>query len=565
MDHIPLSVLTVEDDESDFLLTRDLLSGNENPRISVRRAERLEQALAEARQHRPDVVLLDLNLPDSSGWATFTRMRAGVDAAPIILMTGLDDEALASKALNEGAQDYLVKGKFNRDQLVRAIRYAIERQRAETALREYRDHLETMVESRSQELLEANDRLRREIEERTKAQEQMHVANMRLSKALAELKRTEEQIIRYERLHALGQMASGSMHDFNNLLMPVMGYSDMLLESPDMLDNRDATLDILRRIRDGAANASDAVRRLRHFHRPADGDEGRAPLDVNKAVERALALTQPKWKEEMSARGVAIHIRKEFESVPLILGREGQLTEALTNLILNALDAMPAGGSLLLRTTATADEVTVEVRDTGTGMPAHVVARCFEPFFTTKGSHATGLGLAMVHGIVREHGGDVEIESTEGSGTGVALRLPVTAIRATTPPAAADAEAGGPLRVLVIDDDPQVCRFLRAVFETGPYTAEVVDTARDGLRAFGEKHFDVVITDRAMPEMSGDEVAAEVKRQKPSVPVIMLTGFGDLLNDSAQQPPGVDRILSKPLRASELKHAVREVFSVKPA
>jgi DNA-binding response OmpR family regulator len=314
----------VEDNETDFILTRNILSSASADQFNVRCVDRLFAALAEVQSNPPDIVLLDLSLPDSTGWNTFSKMRAAAVNVPVIVMTGLDDEQLAVRSLNEGAQDYLVKGKFGQDQLVRTIRYAIERQRAETTLRLYRDQLETLVESRSQELREANAQLRREIEEKERTQEQMRVTNSHLSKALVELKRTHEQVVRYARLEALGAMASGIVHDFNNILMPVVGYSDILIDTPEMLNDREMTLDLLKRIREAALNASDAVRRLRHFYKPVF-NEGFAAVDLNALIGRALTMTQPRWKEQMGAQGTPIHIRKEFETLP---PRHGQGSHA---------------------------------------------------------------------------------------------------------------------------------------------------------------------------------------------------------------------------------------------
>jgi CheY-like chemotaxis protein len=243
------------------------------------------------------------------------------------------------------------------------------------------------------------------------------------------------------------------------------------------------------------------------------------------------------------------------------MGKEAMLVEALSNLILNAVDAMPAGGMITIRTIARTDEVVVEVVDTGCGMSATVLKRCCEPFFSTKGPHATGLGLAMVYGILHDHGGDVAIESAEGRGTTVALRLPTQVGAAIAAAGTPDKASARPLRILVIDDDQDVCAVLRTYFQPGPHRADIVNKAGDGLRAFDATAFDLVITDRAMPEMSGDQLAAEMKRRKPSVPIVMLTGFGDAMKETAQCPPGVDRVLSKPITVAELRQAINEVVS----
>jgi len=262
-----------------------------------------------------------------------------------------------------------------------------------------------------------------DITARLRMENDLQEANQRLSEAVEELNQVQEQVIQRERLNALGRMASGIAHDFNNALMPILGFSDMLLVNPGSLANTDEAVGMIRDIRDAALDARSVVQRLREFYRPADRKE-MAPLDVNAVLNRVVDLTRPKWKEEMSARGVHIEVCTELGAVPLIEGSETQLRQAVTNLVLNAVDAMPRGGAITISSRVEGRWVLVEVVDTGVGMSAEVKRRCLEPFFTTKGPEGSGLGLSMVFGIVSRHGGSLEVQSELGKGARVTLRFP---------------------------------------------------------------------------------------------------------------------------------------------
>jgi signal transduction histidine kinase len=398
-----LRILIVEDNDADFLLAERLLvAGLEGGGVTVRRARALEECFRSLKQDPADMVLLDLSLPDSSGWDTFARFRRGAPDQVVVLLTGIADEAGAMNALSMGAEDYLVKDGLTSAALVRAIRYAMERHRAEEALRRNRAELEVTVAERNRELQETN---------------------RRLSEALDRLKAHERELIRFERMNALGEMAGSVMHQFNNLLMPIIGYSEMLLESPECLDDKGSALDMLDRIHKSAVSSLEVIRRMQQFCRPAD-DESRAILEVNGMIEQVVDATRCRWLEAGRAQGVSLAIKTDFDTVPPVFGRESQLREALANLLSNAMDAMPQGGVVTLRTESNGESVGIEVSDTGTGMPDHVRQRCLEPFFSTKGSQASGLGLSLVYGIVRDHGGELQIDSQEGRGTSIKMNLP---------------------------------------------------------------------------------------------------------------------------------------------
>ncbi|MFC1498785.1 ATP-binding protein [Verrucomicrobiota bacterium] len=405
------------------------------------------------------------------------------------------------------------------------------------------------------EALEAN---------REKIEQDLRDANMRLSDTLVELRCAQRQIIQHERLSALGQMASGIAHDFNNTLMPILGFSELLLNSDELLDDREETTKMLIDIHSAAQDATQAIRRLRDFYRPHDEDEYTS-VDVTEVIESSVTLTRPKWKEEMEAKGAVVKIKKDIQTVSPVSGNEFQLREVLINLILNSVDAMPDGGTLTICAGADSKWVSVEVCDTGTGMDEEVKQRCFEPFFSTKGEHGTGMGLALSYGIIRRHGGAIDIGKSEpGKGTTVVFRLPEQAPvpeKAETKPEAVISVPA--LHVLIIDDDLWTHNLLTRYLTLQKHTVETAEAGGQGLRKFQKGHFDLVITDRAMPDMSGDQLAMAIKEIDSKVRVIMATGFGDIMKDKGELPPDVDFVLSKPVTQEELRKAIAKVMALK--
>ncbi|OGV67273.1 MAG: hypothetical protein A2283_05025 [Lentisphaerae bacterium RIFOXYA12_FULL_48_11] len=387
--------------------------------------------------------------------------------------------------------------------------------------------------------------------------------NTKLSKTLNELKQSQEQIIQSERLRALGQMASGITHDFNNALTPILGYSDLLINGPGILEDKNATLNMLKDIRTAALDAAQTVRRLSEFYAPARKTE-RKPVDVAKLIESTVGMTRPLWKEEMAAKNVSINMVTRLDSTGNVFGNESQLREMLTNLVFNAVDAMPRGGTLTLKTRTETPFIVIEVTDTGIGMSDEIRSQCFEPFFTTKHKRGGGLGLSMVHGIVRQHSGEIEVKSSEGKGSTFTIRLPETTMpveqektRQATPSGAQQ------LNVLLIDDEEVVRQTIEACLKSDHHSVSSAIDGKHGLELFNKNKFDLVITDRAMPGISGDNVAVEIKKINPNIPVIMLTGFGHIMRDLKQCPAGVDLIVSKPVTRDSLRDSITKAFSHK--
>jgi signal transduction histidine kinase len=392
------------------------------------------------------------------------------------------------------------------------------------------------------------------------ANEVLVARNAELQVALATLKTTQQHVIQQERLRALGQMASGIAHDFNNALVPILGFCELLQIRPDILADRVKAMSYLETIQTAAKDAASVVSRLREFYRADKGEKPFAPVNLKRLLEQTITLTRPKWKEQAQAAGVHIDVSLDLQPVPPIAGEESALREVLTNLVFNAVDAMPVGGRLTLRTRREGNSAVMEVSDSGTGMTEEVRKRCLEPFFSTKGEHGTGLGLSMVFGIVQRHSGSLDILSEPGVGTSFVIKLPLMDAIVGH---ADDAPLGKPargLRILVVDDEAPVRDTLAAVLAADGHEVTLAIDGSDGLRKFGAGRFDVVITDKAMPRMNGDQMAATIKTIAPETRIILLTGFG-LFYDK-KDFPDIDVLASKPVRITALREAIATATSL---
>jgi CheY-like chemotaxis protein len=358
-------------------------------------------------------------------------------------------------------------------------------------------------------------------------------------------------------------MASGIAHDINNAISPVTLYTDALLEQETQMSSQGR--DYLRIIRRAIDDVGQTVARMREFYRQRERSSDLVPLELNPLVNQVLALTSARWRDLPQERGIVIDVRTDLPgSLPRILGTESDIRDALTNLIFNAVDAMPDGGTLTLRTRQVSPAVELEVRDTGAGMDEETRRRCFEPFFTTKGERGTGMGLAMVYGMAQRHDAQIEIDSKLGVGTAVRVQFRAAPSAATAAAKPAATRPHRPLRLLVIDDDPLVAQSLLHVLNHDGHAVTTADGGQAGIDAFaaalGEgRPFDVVMTDLGMPYVDGRSVAAAVKALSPHTPVLLLTGWGQRLSTEQTVPEHVDRLLSKPPKLAELSAALAQL------
>jgi len=607
-----IRVLLVEDNPGDARLFTELLRDAGASDLTLVQVDRLAAALDRLSCDSFDVMLLDLSLPDADGLDTLVRAHAQAPKIPIVVLTGHDDEAVAMRAVRAGAQDYLVKGHVDGELLVRSIRYASERGRALEALERREEHYRSLIEhsldlisilnqdgtiryaSPSHERLlgyPAGELVGRNVlsfvhpEDVSRVQSALVNGNHGLamecrvyhldgsvrvlesfsrdlshlagvngmvvnSRDITERKRLEEQLHHSQRLEAVGRLAGGVAHDFNNLLMIITGYSHMLLDAMHAGDP--ARLD-LEQVVKASERATDLTRQLLAFSRRQGV---RASLvDLNALVRDMDRMLRRMLGEDIEFTAMLAPQLKVVRADP------GQIEQVILNMVVNARDAMPGGGKLLLETRNTGtperDFVTLSIRDTGIGMDAQVLSRIFEPFFTTK-EHGTGLGLATSYGIIKENGGDLRVESTPGKGTTFRIELPVAA--PTTDhleaPSAKDV-ASGTETILLVEDEDGVRRVVETMLKRHGYHVLSSASSRDALMA-ADQHSGVIhllITDMVMPGMSGRKMAECLVERRPNLKVLYVSGYGD-----ASISQGDAHFLQKPFSTEELATKVREML-----
>jgi len=393
-----------------------------------------------------------------------------------------------------------------------------------------------------------------------------------LNKAFEDLRQTQQIVMQQERLRSLGQMASGIAHDINNAISPVALYTELLLEKEPNLSAR--TREYLETTLRAIGDVAHTVARMREFYREREPQMVLVPVDLSCMAQHVLDLTRARWSDMAQARGTVIQLHSDLTTaLPPVAGIESEIREALTNLVFNAVDAMPEGGTLTVRTLVmrgASDQptVSVEVSDTGVGMDEETRRRCLEPFFTTKGERGTGLGLAMVYGVTQRHKAGVDIESTPGKGTTVRLRFPVQTSSEIGIPKSLPAALPARQRILIVDDDPLLIKSLRDTLEADGHAVTAANGGQEGIDIFQaaedrREPFAVVITDLGMPYIDGRKVASAVKSTRSSTPVVLLTGWGQRLVAEGDVPEHVDRVLSKPPKLRDLRAALVDIAGVR--
>ena len=596
--------------------------------FDLERVDRLDDALARLAHSGVDVVLLDLGLPDSQGLDTFVRARRGAPNEPIVVISGLDDEQLALEAVRSGAQDYLVKGRIEGQLLARVLRYAIERKRAEEALRASEAYHRTILENigdavfiadshgryldvnpraceltgyAREELLQltvsdtypAPDRDaatlrvvavgsgRATVTERSLLRKDGTVivveSNARrlpdgrllgAVRDITERKRLEEQLRQAQKMEAVGRLAGGVAHDFNNVLTAIFGYADLMAEEvpPSSAARQD-----LDEIRKAAQRATALTGQLLAFSR----QQVLAPVvlsmndlvgDVDKMLRRLL--------------GEDVDLRVSLASnAGNVRADPGQLQQVIMNLVVNARDAMPTGGKLLIETADAelteqyaelhqpvipGQYVMLAVSDTGVGMDAQTRARIFEPFFTTKEkSKGTGLGLSTVYGIVKQSGGYIWVYSEAGHGTTFKVYLPrVDAPVEPQAPAREAVTVTGTETILVAEDDETLRPLAKGLLEKLGYTVLEAENAEQALGVAGAHAgpIHLLVADVVMPGASGRELARRLAQSRPETRVLYVSGYtDDAIVHHGMLEPGLN-FLQKPFTPAALARKVREVL-----
>jgi two-component system cell cycle sensor histidine kinase/response regulator CckA len=630
-----VTILLVEDNAGDARLAREMLRTFPPGPPEVVHVSRLAAALPHLSPWLCEAVVLDLGLPDSQGLETLVRVRAAAPHAPIVVTTGRSDEQTAIDSLRLGAQDYVVKGRLDAETLVRALRYAMERKRTELRLRDseeqYRllfvksphpmwvideetlaflavndtavDHYgwsrEQFLSMSAEELeLEGGGGLRERLADtswgvptrdapatalrhRLKNGSVVDVqvssspipfqgraARLVLATDVTETRRLEAQLRQAQKMEAVGQLAGGIAHDFNNLLSVILGQGELIHRE---LPPGHRTLTRVGAIQHAADRAAGLTRQLLAFGRRQVLQP--EVLDLNElvpGVERMLRRLLPETIEIVTSLQT---------SAGRVRADRGQLEQVLVNLALNARDAMPAGGRLVV-TTADADlddaqarlrpdlpagpYVVLGVEDTGHGMGAATLARAFEPFFTTKPEgRGTGLGLAMVYGIVKQSGGHVTVYSEPGRGTAFKIYLP----RVLDPASAVlkaplPAPEGGTETLLIVEDQEAVRSLMTEILRDAGYRVLESGSAEEAM-AVGQAErgtIHLVLTDVVLPRVSGPALVQDLRRARPGLPVVLMSGYAAETAGRLEELGAGVLYIQKPFAADALLRVVRQAL-----
>jgi signal transduction histidine kinase len=555
----PLRILLLEDSDLDTELLGAVLDDLGHP-YAIDRVMTEPDFTAAAASVTHHLILADYVLPTFDGLSALAIARAHCPGIPFVFVSGTLGEDVAVEALKRGATDYVTKQRL--DRLPRTIMRALaearahaERERALQDLRDLNATLEARVETRTRDLAAANAELHRQIAER---------------------ERVEEALRQAQRLEAVGQLTSGVAHDFNNLLTVISGNIEFLERA--VSDERSKRR--LQMMRGAADRGARLTAQLLAFSRRQRLEP--TPVELNQTVASMRDLLQ-------SSIGGAVRIEMTLQpDLWSALVDATQIELVILNLAINARDAMAVGGCLTIETAnvgltqaparpeepAPGEYVMLAVSDTGTGIAPEVLARVFEPFFTTKPvDKGSGLGLAQVYGFVKQSGGGVRIDTKVGEGTSVRIYLPRA--EATSLPqeasrtgidCAEQRRTGDRPVVLVVDDDSAVREITTTILsETGYRIRE----ASSGLAALSSLEsdacVDLIVLDFAMPGMNGAEVACEIRRRWPHLPVMFVTGYADTAALMQAGEVGADHIVQKPFQGGELERKAAAILASAPA
>lgn len=381
---------------------------------------------------------------------------------------------------------------------------------------------------------------RRELEERVR-------------QAYDELRMMQEQLVQSEKLRAIGEIASGIAHDFNNALGVILGNAQLLgknIHNPTDVER-------LKSIERAALDAAETVRRIRQFTKQEKA-ENPVLLNLGELVTEVVNMLKPVWQDSVQVDGKGIEVKVEEKSQAFVMGVAAEIREVLTNILLNAIQAMPVGGRIHASVGLDDDVAWVKIADTGIGMTEEVRKRIFDPFFTTRGVEGTGLGMSVAYGIISRHGGTISVESESGVGTAVTIFLPSAAenMSQTEEDVCVGTTNAQPARVLVVDDEEMFGQVIAQMLGECGYTSCVVQSGVEAVETFQKDNFDLVLTDLGMPEMSGWQVAQIVKEIRPDVPVVLLTGWGSSLDVDQIADSQIDGMLAKPVKMADLSNTI---------
>src|SRR5215213_388899 len=362
-----------------------------------------------------------------------------------------------------------------------------------------------------------------------------------IARDITEQKEERERAARADKLRALGQLASGVAHDFNNSLAAILGRAQLLrrqVNDPALIRN----LDI---IQTAAEDAAATVRRIQTFARKSAVKEFEL-VDVAGLLNDAVEITRTRWQNEARVRGLEYDVKLNAPREQYTYGSASELREVFVNMIVNAVDAMPRGGRLLITCRRKDDRLQVHFSDNGIGMPEDVKQKIFEPFFSTKGAHGTGLGLSVSYSIIERHSGSISVDSEPGSGSNFMIDLPAIAAESSADDSSATGSDARTLKILVVDDEEPVRETLAEMLVAVRHRVELAGSGPEAVEKLRAGDFDFVFTDLAMPEMDGWETARLIRKDWPNVRIVLVTGYGPTTLPPSGEEDLVDAIIGKP-------------------
>jgi signal transduction histidine kinase/ActR/RegA family two-component response regulator len=379
-----------------------------------------------------------------------------------------------------------------------------------------------------------------------------------LSRYIAEQQRILEKFTQIEKLSALGELSSGVAHDFNNTLAGILGRAQLLqAHSKDPAEIQRGLDIIIKTAKDGAKT----VKRIQDFARQ-HRDNDFEPVAVEQLLSDVSEITRPRWKNRAETANIYINLRLDIATDAFVLGEASELREVMVNMVFNAVDAMPNGGTITLSAEEIEGQVAIRIADTGAGMSEEVRSRIFDPFFTTKGKSGMGLGLAVSYGIICRHEGTVEVESAVGRGTTFTIKLPVTGKTATTQELEGEPkpkQSQAKLRILVADDESFIRELLRDILESEGHTVLEAEDGFKALELFQAGAFDAIFTDIGMPGMSGWELTKTIRQKNKQIPLAILTGWGEGVTSNDQKTAEVNWVVAKPFSLERIAEILSEL------
>jgi PAS domain S-box-containing protein len=377
---------------------------------------------------------------------------------------------------------------------------------------------------------------------------------------ITERKLAQARAARSDKLRALGELAAGVAHNLNNSLTVIQGRAQLLLMRSAEAGNK-KSLEI---ITQAVGDCSQTLRRLLDFSR-RESTRHPMPVDLSELISSSVEIARPKWQASSAERTGIIEVRVDTPAPAFALGDSAELREVVLNLIFNAVDAMPNGGTIEAGTRMEGKTARFWIADTGGGIPAEVMARIFEPFYTTKGERGTGLGLSASHGIIENHSGEINVISEPGKGTRFEVSLPLHEATSSEP-AIPVAQTGStqPARVLVVEDEEKVRVLLNEAFRAEGHDVTEASTGAEALNFLDKCEFDLMVCDLGLPELSGLHVARWVKEFRPDLPVIIATGFAEMIAEEDYQKARIDDVIRKPYSLADVLNRANMVLAAQP-